>query len=393
MPLSPRAHDLHAETQYILDGATEDDEMLGFHRSILDLFGDTQIIEAIINADRGASTNLFAARRSVSLELCRYAESLFPDVPDEFKPGLAGFAYAHARKIVADYAEIYSGWNFDDTVIGGAFLPFHYRCVRPDHSPTKGALRRLRSPSACRRYVRINSDQIDFLRPRLEILSHLAKPSSPDQGDDLIAYMGEQIWLRRQRQYAAFFESRAKAGKPPWKIKQETRARRKVISRAAVMAVGVLGAASVSAFARGEPVRIQGQEVAFDIRPRDSMAAIGHASVEIGIVDKGGAPLSKLCVYHDETPALDQLTAFALRVAAGQERDIIKTGNLYDVTDAAPGHDLLRGRLQSRDPAARWARRDAIVAHRQDYTAELGPVYREAVALSLFGRRAKEFLS
>lgn len=210
---------------------------------------------------------------------------------------------------------------------------------------------------------------------------------------------------RRRYEAAAFEEMRERSDAARKRLAEKPRDRRRrqgVIKRASVMAAALLGAGTVSAFARGEPIRIPGQEVAFELRSTSRLGHIGHGGVEVAIVSHDGKRLSKLCVYHDETPALDQLTAFALRIAAGDEREIISTGNLYAVEGNAADHPVLIERLNARATEIVYggALRGGHILGRDDqfrlrcsaYCIETAPVYRRAVAHVLFGRRAPLFL-
>jgi hypothetical protein len=71
-----------------------------------------------------------------------------------------------------------------------------------------------------------------------------------------------------------------------------------------------------------------------------ALAAIGHSAIALEALAPNGETLADLCFYVDETPAIDQLTAVALHVAAGEEQDIVSAANLITTSPAATGHPI-----------------------------------------------------
>lgn len=398
--LNERLAHLPGDLGYILDAACEEhDEILGCHHYALNTYGDTARLDEITNRERSATR--LRGRRQMAAEICAYANEIIAQMPDYERAWAANMAHAHARKIVTDYAEHLASWNFEDETVGGCARPFKNKlCMKKDGTPTPNALRRLRSPKAIRRYVKLY-DGMDYLQSSLAVLSQLPSPRDLLFGAAAMREMEDRIMVRRDAQYAAMRSAsewaRTQFPKTPKQI-AKAKESRKVVKRAAVLASALLGASTVAAFAKGEPVRLAGQQIDFEIAAPIGLAAMGHGGVKIKLLDKDGHRLAGLCVYHEGTPALDQLTAFALRVDAGEEEDIINTGNLYQITGAGAENELLK-RKPAPPPAAvhadaRWAgsRSPQFQARKEEYLAEFGPVYARAIALRLFGRRAGEFI-
>lgn len=404
MPLTPRPFGLPPDLQYVLDGACECHEIMSHHHHALWRYGDPDRIDAIFNEprpDEGARWFLRRRRRGC-LGLIAYAEEIIAEMDEVEREAMAVFAFAHGRQIISEYAEFLAGWNFEDEIKGGCALPFR-KVLRgtADGVPFPRTRRRLYSPAAIRRYIR-NHDDWDWLGDVVAGVAMLPVPSSVE----LPAAFREREELIRQAHRA---EMRRMAEQVQWQriekaprlCPKERRRKRSIVKRAAVMAAAMLGAGTVSAFARGEPVRLVGDQVAFELRAQGQLGHLGHGGVEVSVVARDGARLAKLCVYHEDTPALDQLTAFALRVAAGDERSIVETGNLYAIEGAAADHPIIADRFKLRGDEIETVEEAALRLLRRDepfrlasaaYRIDTAPIYREAVARALFGRRWQHFM-
>jgi len=128
---------------------------------------------------------------------------------------------------------------------------------------------------------------------------------------------------------------------------------RRVIKRAFRTAVRVLPAADVSKFARGDSIRLEGQKLDLIVERSGSLAGIGAHQLDITLAERGGKRLADLCLYIDNTPALDQLTGLALAMAAGDEHDLVRDANVIRVYPAGENHPLLMGRKRAQVAATR----------------------------------------
>ncbi len=392
-----RKFPLPADLQYVLDGACEEHELLSHHHFALTRYADTRLLDDAANREPDLSGRFrLSARRAMAISIAAYADEIIDQMPDEERAHCSTLGYAHMRKAIDDYADHLSDWNYTDVIKGGCAIGMHYRRIKRDQSGTKGAMRVLYAPSAIRRYVRREIGQLDHIKELFRTTLRLPLPSSLQTGDNYLHLMDQHLRAQREAQYAEMARIREMHKTTPYKIAKKAREHRKITTKAAVMAVALVGTSAVSAFARGERVHIHGQEVDFAVRASGNMSAIGHGGVRVEILDKTGARLSNLCVYHEDTPALDQLTAFALRIQSGQERDIIETGNLFGVEAAALDNPVLKDRAKARAPADETdifpRDHNLFRLHLLAYQSDTLPLYRETVAVHLLGRRASEIM-
>lgn len=389
---------LPPDLQYVIDGACDVHEIMGHHHYALWNYGDADKIDTIFNAP-SRDGNYRRGRAAGCLGLIRYADEIIASMDDVERQAMAVFAFNGSRRIVAENAEFLAGWNFEDTIKGGCAIPFRrvYRGTE-DGLPFPKADRYLNAPGAIRRYVKLYSDW-DWLKAVVAGVKLMEPPRSLALPDAFLRREEEMRAARvaAQREAHARFEAEhgVKRKPVPYKVVKQ---RQSVVKRAAVMAAAVLGASTVSAFARGEPVRVQGHEIVFEFRASGNLHHLGHGGVDVSLLSKGGERLSNLCVYHADTPALDQLTAFALRISAGDEREIIRTGNLFGIQAAAIEHPALAERAKARAEAAviglprRFRRDEAFKLRQAAYYARHRDLYQRAVAEVLFGRMAHHFV-
>lgn len=393
---------LPPDLQYVIDGACDAHEIMGHHHHALWNYGDASRIDAIFNAPsrEGSGRSFMRGRRLGCAGLIAYADEIMAQMDAVDREAMAVFAFNDAGLIVAEYADFLAGWNFEDEIKGGCAIPF--RDVlhgSRDGIPSPRAARRLRGEGSIRRYVKLYYDWA-WLKDVVAGVARLPVPASRDLPEAFIRRAEEMQAARRAAQRAAEERCWAEhAGKPYTILKpQERRRRQSVVKKAAVMAAAMLGASTVSAFARGEPVHVAGRDVVFEFRSASRLDVLGHGGVDVALLSKEGKRLSRLCVYHEKTPALDQLTAFALRIAAGDEQEIIKTGNLFGIEGAAANHPALMERIKAKAeapaPLRAWHRNEDELFRTRcaAYCAETSPIYRRAVAEVLFGRRSHHFV-
>ena len=111
---------------------------------------------------------------------------------------------------------------------------------------------------------------------------------------------------------------------------------------------------------------------------------LGHGGVILTAVDPNSKrKLANMCLYHDKTPALDQLTAIALAVSAGEEAEIMQTANLSRVTAAGRAHPLVQQRGHGE---ARWRPRDDVARKNEAYWQDTRDVWTECIGVFVLGR-------
>jgi hypothetical protein len=191
--------------------------------------------------------------------------------------------------------------------------------------------------------------------------------------------------------------------------REEKRTKRRQTKKAAAIAAAVLGATTVSAFARGEEVVLQGTQIAIGVRHSGSIYRSGHGALQISLLGPEGTRLSSLCMFQEDTPALDQLASIALHIEAGAESDVVGAGNLFATTTSALEHPVIAARLDaprnhvdigamddlvfSRNGGTRLARdphqERLLEVAKRDYTAKHIPTYYAALSTFVFGRHQR----
>jgi hypothetical protein len=172
------------------------------------------------------------------------------------------------------------------------------------------------------------------------------------------------------------------------KLTRKTRRQnRATIKRAAVCAASVLGSGAVSDFAAGRSIILDGETLALDVARVASAARLGHSGLHVVAVDRTSKrKLADMCVYIEKTPALDQLTALALAMKAGEETHIIQTANLSNVTELGFAHPLIaeRGKHNGERP---WRPRDDRAEKNEAYWNETKPLWLNTLGVFVLGRQ------
>ncbi|MBY3155301.1 hypothetical protein HFO56_23545 [Rhizobium laguerreae] len=105
---------------------------------------------------------------------------------------------------------------------------------------------------------------------------------------------------------------------------------RKAKRKPLVKAIGLLskigGQQTAAAFVSGDDVVVTGKRFNFRAR-KGVLSSNGHGAINLTVTDKDNIELVDLCFYFENMPAPDQLAALILHVKAGNEDDIITTGN------------------------------------------------------------------
>jgi len=391
-----RQSELTNEQQYFLDGAVDAFEITPSVWMALNLYGDAARIAPILDYGEHRLTR----RRVAAFGLCRYAEELMPGIPDMHRRAILANGTLFLRgKVLDDAIQVCAGWAYEDARKGGCLLPFRkrWRC-NEDGLPTKALARRLHSPSFIRSYVKHD----DFITETACVSRHhltmVARwPSDASEADRLAvdtAFKDQFAANRRRRELAYMTREQ------PNLDRRDRRRRHKIVRRSALFAATLLGAATVSAFARGEPVTLPGDELALRVQRAGTLIACGHGALAVELLDRGGVSLAHLCVYQD-APAFDQLAGFALHMSSGLERELVATANITRHTEAGAAHPILKERITDR--AARFAQwvDDPIPfmsSHaleqllQRRYREQTYPFWRDAIAVRMFGRRWKEFI-
>lgn len=372
--------DLPPDVQYVLDSAGEVGEITAAANAAIHLYADRREVMDIVDRDRGVRwpQNQF----DLAMELEEYGQNIIRELPPEMRTGFVEMGFYHIARNIHGKALCLSDWNFTDATVGGATIKqFAKPRLNGNGQPTPKTMRRLRSRRAIRSYIR-KVREVAHARAIAQSLASIEFELGRFHYNDLVDLLNQQRRAIRVRLHG-IRESVCAREAPS---KRVTRQERGKIKRAASIAAAVLGASSVSAFARGEPVMIRGEQVAFSVSLSGGLAAQGHSAVRVGLHDLNGKRLSGLCVYYPETPALDQLAAMALDVSAGAEDEIIATGNLYELEKDALDHPVIKQKY--REPArSGFLLRDPGQLRVRAYQDEMIDTYIEVLATEICGAR------
>jgi hypothetical protein len=400
--LERRKIPLPPDVQYCLDGAIENGHITAATDLAIRLYGDAAVLDAIWEKPtQGWRRRLLGN----GFETEAYGLSLIRQLPDEEVSALLYLGFCGLIRGMEEKAEWLANWNFEDSTKGGCHIPFRKRWLLDrSENPTKKVARRLRSEKRIRRYI-AGIREIQHSRALWRGLVELTRGRpilayDRESIEALFAQLEDQTSERQRiiRQEAAYQALLRQMDAGARKAKRETEAaRRKVLKRASRIAAAIVGLSAVSAFAKGEPVRLDGEKIAIEARLAHSIGAAGHGAVNVSVLDLDGTRLCRLCVYQD-LPALDQLASLALHVQAGAEMEILQTGNCFAIEPAGYEHPVLKERVKSQQeviipPPGQVASvqrldRDRFRANMAAYDREMRPVYRTAIAEYCAGREA-----
>lgn len=394
---------LDDHVEYFIDGASEANEIDGCTAVTLRLYGDPIVTRNIVDANHPGKG--WRGRCQNGIELSNYASTLLARLPAERRGALIYGGLASLHHMIRELAKVLADWGATDETEGGAMKPFLRKRSRlqGDGSIFHRTARRIHSPSWIRRYIKQNeSGESRHLRTVAKIAFDRIGLTPADTIRDGFAAIRADLNLQLEWQRQDYVP-RPEVQEARNRVLRGTAAgipkdRRKILKRAAVLAAGILGASTVSALARGEPIAITGPTVALQVQKRTSLASLGHGHLSVAVTDHSGAHLADLCVYFDKTPALDQVTGLALWMKAGLEAELIEKANITSMGAAGYAHPLFEARQKNnqllfdalmRSPwhGSTWE------AHRQrvdDYWKATGAVWTEALAVFVLGARMQK---
>lgn len=333
--MQPRRFAPDPAVEYFLDCAAEAGEMDACSHMTLRLYGNDAAILAIINP----VTTHFRERRQKCLRLAALADDILPLIPEKRRGGLIRAGFHSCSYELLGLAEVLAGWAMEDSIEGGCLDPWKDRPRNRNGVTFKRTDRRLRSPKFMRNYVKkegpdVASHLIDLTKVMLTRAARWGVDHDPSVRRDYLAQLNHRAVLTRA------------------KNRRKAKAERKMIVRSLSTAISVLGRETVSAFVRGEEVRLIGEQTMLTIRKRGSLSDFGHGCLSVGMADRSGARLADLCTYIEGTPTLDQLTGFALWMAAGEEEAVLQRANIVTLEPAGRNHPLLVKRAAGQRGAA-----------------------------------------
>ncbi|MGB3833719.1 MAG: hypothetical protein WA975_17860 [Mesorhizobium sp.] len=325
---------LPPDLQYILDGGVEHGTLTGGAHIAIWLYGEVAEIDHISNMTR--EERGWASTTAMCCDLESYGQSLIDQTEPAQARAMRGATTASFLKALADHAEWIAGSAFEDAVWGGCSIPYHRVRINRRGVIDKGLSRKLESSAFVKRAVERHRCEVGFrhLMRMWDRIGRTLPPVTPNGFDLLDALLQDQRNRFNQR-WAAYHASKVKPIPP----KQVRRNRRTTI-RAATIAAAILGASSVSAFAKGETISIPAGDITIQVGREGPIHTTGHGALRIKLADAENKHLSGLCLYQD-LPALDQLASLALHAQSGSVSDLIAAGNLYNTAASAYSHPLL----------------------------------------------------
>lgn len=366
--MEPRKERLSYEIEYFLDGASESMELDTGTYFMCHLYGDSGRLAAIIDPPLPLTPERIDARdfrirnrttREICHDLIDYADTLLPQLPLERRGHIVYAGFAWIKHAIEQLAKCHAQWAVTDATVGGCLEPFRKRHnLKRDGSIPPKLNRRLHAPSFIRRYVKSEHGSLELRTVCSQIMRRCAMvPKGHVKPGNLFAELtrlpprpSEETAAIDLAERMAFVLGRTdpiltKSGKR--KLNARRKARQRVLRRAAVIASAVLGASTVSALARGEPIKIDGDTAKFELTRAGSLTKVGHGALNVALLDKADKRIASLCFYFDKTPAIDQAVAFALYCRSGLESEIIESANVT-MREEGADHPLLAAKRAER---------------------------------------------
>lgn len=319
--------------------------------------------------------------------LARLADTLLASLPLDRRGAVAWAGIQHIKTEIDSLAWCCATWAIEDGIKGGCLQPYKRNRHPPrwqrDYEIGPKLRRRLYGQNWIRRYVKRNEDAQRLRQKGTRALERM-------RGIDLAAVRAAGDVLARdiQAQHENYrrwnelmLRQMARLGDHD---RRQERSRRRVIKRAASTAVALIGRDPVSQFVAGQPVTLKGETLDLEIGRTASAATIGHLGLHVtAVCPATGRRLADLCVYHERTPALDQLTALSLAMRAGEEAEIIRTANLSRVSEAGRAHPLIQDRGL---PERAWRPHDEVRIKNEAYWQDTRQMWIEALGVFVLGR-------
>lgn len=426
---------LPGHIEYMLDGATESNEIDGCTSTTLRLYGDPDRLDVI--AEKPMTAEQMIARMQIPREelngaivnsmndrLARAEKMMVytDEILEQMEPQRRGtLIYDGIRSIgyqINSISEVLADWAMTDTVEGGCMERFKKgREILLDRrgDPYPRTLRMICSPSFIRRYVkRIRTEEVTALRKSTDIQVarlHTVPLKYVFHDEALFADLDEQLVAFRAHRAAEVAEQERQLwqpenfGLPPSSSKFKRipphmdQKRRKLLKRASKIASSVLGVQAVNALARGDKIKVEGPTITLQMQKRGLLTDFGHGGLDVAILDHDGGRLADLCIYQDKVPVIDQAVGFALMVQSGMEKELVDESNIIRTTDDGEKNELIAEKKRSvvgrenvfagiRQISGRWGY-ETHRQWRQRYWAMTKPIWLDTVAVAVMGRNRK----
>lgn len=379
---------------YGLDSMYERNEIDAITHMTVKFYMPRERIRAHVDGDEpfDGTMGRLHYRRHLRQILTDESDLLLAQLDSERRAAIVHAGLMATRLRVHDLAECMSGWAIEDEVVGGCMKPWK-RGRRTKWNlrwePNPRMARKLHAPGWIRRYARGCNPDASHLRAEGSRVIRLASGLSLDA----VQGAAERLHAELRAQHDGYRQTNARVRQSflpriELKDRRARKRRRAVVKRAAATAIELIGADAVRIFAQGGVLRLKGRDIDVEVARGLSLDTVGHSGLNVSIVTADtGAKLCDACVYHPETPALDQLVAFSLAMEAGEERDIIETANLFNIQEAALTHPVIAERAKTQYRAPRLEPEvDPMKARRQRYWQETKHLWVEALGVYVLGR-------
>ena len=389
---------LPPDVEYFIDAAVEHEELDACAALTLKLYAPRVTLMSIIDQEYKHDGPAWMRQRVQKCDdLTALADGIHCLLPDDVRGPLAWAGVRHVRHWVTGTANMMAWWAQEDMIKGGCAEPYkqarnraHWRHIEA-YTLMPSQRRRLYNHGWIRKYVQQSPDKKRLAamgvrtRARTRGLDWL---SVKDQAEKIAAMLEAQHESYRRTNERAIRQFATRELK---QARALTKAHRKVAAKAAATAERVIGRDNLNRWNTAQPVTITGSTIAFDVARSNSSTTMGHGGLILTAVDKDtGRKLANMCFYHEQTPALDQLTALALAVAAGEEAEIMATANLSNVTDLGAKHPLIEGhKAASRE--RQWRPRDIAQERNEEYWQATKPIWLDTLGTIVLGQDWKVF--
>ena len=378
------------DVSWYLDCALEHGELDGGTHIALRLYAlrseVTDIIDDVPPIGYYLSDRSVPMRLRITSRLADLADRLLADLSPDRRGAVAWAGVQHLKTEIDSLAWCCATWAIEDEIKGGCLKPWKRGMMSPwqrRYEISPKLRRKIYGPSWVRRYVKLNKDaqQLRAKGTRALARMHGIDLKSVRNAGDVIA----RDLKAQHENYRRCNEHIIRNLAPLFKSEpRDVRKHRRVLKRAASTAVAIVGRGQTSDFVAGRIVTLKGQTFNLEVGRVGSSAVIGHSGIHVtAACPKTGERLADLCVYHEGTPALDQLTAMSLAMEAGDEAEIIKTANLSRVSDAGRAHPLIQERGLSE---RQWRPRDEVQEKNEAYWLDTKQMWIDTLGVFVLGR-------
>jgi hypothetical protein len=383
---------LPGDIEYFIDCAVEHEELDACAALALKLYAPRVALMTVIDQEYKHDGPAWMRQRvSKCDQLTDVADDILVRLPIETRAPLVWAGVRRVRQWVTGTANMMARWAQEDMIKGGCGEPYkqarnraHWRHIDA-YTLMPSQRRRLYDDGWIRKYVRQSPDKKNLTRMGVRTRARtigMGYLSVKDQADKIATMLEAQheSYRRTNERVIRQFAVRELTRSPAL-----TKAHRKVVAKAAATAEQVVGRANLNRWNAGQPVTIAGETIAFDVARSGSSTTMGHGGLILTAVDKDtGRKLANMCLYHEKTPALDQLTALALAVSAGEEAEIMATANLSNVTDLGTKHPLIETHASAKREQP-WRPRNIVQERNEAYWQATKQVWLDTLGKIVLG--------